>query len=122
MRNESNGSGRRRDSQSSSGRSKGNNCCLIFDIYGSQVTLTFQGNHKFRTQFGAAVSIFLGLVLLTYALFKSTELISPDVFMALPIASSIKMSSFMETYSSIGARVTDRHGSKVNVGSFEGPV
>jgi len=41
-------------------------------MYGSAITLTFQGKDKFRTQFGAMVTIFIAVLLTSYGLIQST--------------------------------------------------
>ena len=44
--------------------------CLKFDLYGKPISLTFQGNDKFRTTFGATVTIIVTMLLLGFGTFR----------------------------------------------------
>jgi hypothetical protein len=40
----------------------------VIDIYGERIEFTFRGNRKYQTNFGAAMTLLLGVTLLAYML------------------------------------------------------
>ena len=43
---------------------------LNFDLYGKPVSLTFQGNEKFRTSVGAVITIMVSIFLIGFGAFR----------------------------------------------------
>ena len=82
--------------------------CLNFDMYGRRIALTYNGQDKFRTKFGAFCTILVGLIVTCYAMFKSLDLLQREH--ALPIRSQIFYESFYEMYEEV-AGVRERDGS-----------
>ena len=96
-----------------------NDKCLAFDMYGRRVQLTYHGNENFRTNFGAFCTIFIGTIVMAYAIFKSTQLVNP--FHALPLQSKVHRSSFYETFESTEG-ITHRDGSQKSLESVDEPA
>ena len=94
--------------------------CLSFDMYGRQVMLTFQGHDKLKTKFGAICTIIIGLVVLSYAAFKATELF--NLKHALPVRSKIFSESLYEIYGGEIDNIKIRDGSMIDLGEFSDPV
>ena len=44
--------------------------CRKLDVYGNPVRLTFKGSDTYKTNIGATVSVFAGLVVVTFGLFN----------------------------------------------------
>ena len=51
--------------------------CLKLDMYGRPVQLTFKGNDKFRTRFGAIITILVGLLIGAFTLFNVLKVSTP---------------------------------------------
>ena len=63
------------------------NRCLNLDIYGRTVHLTFQGKDTFRTNFGAASTIFVIVALLIFVCFRLVQFRDP--LQTLPMQSHV---------------------------------
>ena len=91
--------------------------CLDLDLYGRHVNFTFHGHDKFRTKFGAFCTIFIGIIVTSYALFSATALLKPQP--AVPTHSKLLYKSFYEIVDSVGS-VKERDGSYGRIETHEG--
>lgn len=48
--------------------------CRSLDVYGKPVSLTFQGDEKFRTSCGGCVTLTVGLILVLFGSFNAIKL------------------------------------------------
>ena len=71
MLGESNGGGWMSQRKFKSNDLQMKNCFLNFDLYGKPISLTFKGQEKFRTPFGAAITIFVSLVLIGFGAIRA---------------------------------------------------
>lgn len=60
--------------------------------------------------------------MLTYALISSNKLFNPNIFMALPISSTIHTSSFIDMYKQFPGNVVNRNGDSVDLDSIDDPM
>ena len=49
------------------------------DIFGEHIKFTFEKNHSFKTQFGASLSVLLGVILLTFGLSQVNKLVQSEI-------------------------------------------
>ena len=82
--------------------------------------LTFHGHDKLKTKFGAICTIILGLIVLSYAAFKATELF--NLKHALPVRSTIFNESLYEIYGGDIDNIKSRDGSLIELGEFSDPI
>ena len=89
-------------------------------MYGRNVTLTFHGHDKFRTNFGAFCTIFIALIVISYAVFKATELTNP--IHTVPAMSVVHYQSFYEQVYDKSMTVKARDNSEQPLGDPSDPV
>ena len=74
--------------------------CVSLDLYGRNVQLTYHGNDKFRTKFGAFCTFLVFISVLTFAIFSMLDLLNPQPI--LPLFSKISYKSFYDIYEGFG--------------------
>ena len=80
---------------------------LNLDLYGRNVKLTFRGEEKFRTKFGAFCTLVVFILMTTYTLTSLASLLNPKP--SIPIQSKISHKNFYQVYKGID-NVRERDG------------
>ena len=52
--------------------------CTSFDLYGKPISLTFQGNDKFKTRVGATITILVSIFLIGFGAFRFQSFLRYD--------------------------------------------
>ena len=53
--------------------------CTNFDVYGKPISLTFQGNDKFKTRIGATMTFLVFFLLLSFGMFRAQSFLRNEL-------------------------------------------
>ena len=88
-------------------------------MYGREVQLTFHGDDKFRTKFGAFCTLVIAVLLASYAFYSLVDLLSPQPTM--PFSSKLYYSNFYENFEGMD-QVMARNGEVAHIASVDDSV